>query len=186
MHDPAFVTAAHRRQYAPAMEPLEPFPSSAADPVPQPPERPNYASWGARAGAILIDNLLMLIPLALAIVFFVAAAAADDDAGRDAGPLWVLGGLMLLLWLVVPFVYFAILNGNERGQTLGKRVAGIRTRRRDGSPLGVGRAPGRYALIFLLGRLFWPAMIVDYVWPVWDAERRTLHDKAVDSIVVKA
>lgn len=164
---------------------MEPFPARSDEPPPAVEATPEYASWGARAGAFLLDTLLMTIPLVIGIVFFVAAAAAED-ADNEAGSLWVLGGLMLLLWFVVPFVYFAILNGNERGQTLGKRVAGIRTRRRDGSPLGVGRALGRYALVAVIGGVVGPLIIVDYLWPLWDDANQALHDKAVDSIVVNA
>ena len=165
--------------------PLDPYPSSATEPEPAPRPTHDYASWGARAGALSLDTLLLTVPLVLAIVFFVAASAAEDEQ-RSAGSLWVIGGLMILLYFLVPFVYFAVLNGNERGQTLGKRVARIRTRRRDGTALGIGRALGRYALTFAIGFVVGPLIIVDYLWPLWDAENQTLHDKAVDSVVVKA
>jgi uncharacterized RDD family membrane protein YckC len=146
----------------------------------------DYASWGARAGAWIVDTLILAIPWVIAVVFFVAAAAAEDR-GEDAGSLWVLGGLTSLAALIIPFVYFAILNGNERGQTLGKRIAGIRVRKKDGvSPLGTGRALGRYALTALIGTFLGPLILVDYLWPLWDAEKQTLHDKAVNSIVVRA
>lgn len=148
--------------------------------------RPDYASWGARAGAWILDNLLLAIPWAVAVVFFVAAASAEDR-GEDAGSLWVLGGLTALAALIIPFVYFSILNGNERGQTLGKRVAGVRVRKRDGvSPLGIGRALGRYALTALVATFLGPLILIDYLWPLWDGQKQTLHDKAVDSIVVRA
>jgi uncharacterized RDD family membrane protein YckC len=148
--------------------------------------RPDYASWGARAGAWILDNLLLAIPWAIAVVFFVAAASAEDR-GEDAGSLWVLGGLTALAALIIPFVYFSILNGNERGQTLGKRVAGVRVRQQDGvSPLGTGRALGRYAFTAAVGAFLGPLILVDYLWPLWDGQKQTLHDKVVSSIVVRA
>lgn len=146
----------------------------------------DYASWGARAGALIVDNLLMAIPWILAVVFFIAAGSAEDS-GEDAGSLWLLGGLLSLAAVVIPFIYFAILNGNQRGQTLGKRIAGIRVRRnRDGGPLGIGRALGRYSVTFFVGLFLGPLLLIDYLWPLWDRQKQTLHDKAVDSIVLSA
>jgi uncharacterized RDD family membrane protein YckC len=162
------------------------MPSGVWEPPDEPAPRADYASWGARAGALILDNLLLAIPWIVGVVFFVAAGAAEDS-GDGAGSLWFLGGLMILGAVVLPFLYFAILNGNERGQTLGKRVAGIRVRRSDGvSPLGIGRALGRYALTFLFGVLLGPLILLDYLWPLWDRQKQALHDKAVGSVVVEA
>ena len=149
---------------------------------------PPLASWWARAGAIVIDSLLMSIVLVVAVVCFVVAFVRRDE-GEPAGPLWALSVFFFIAYLVIPFLYFSILNGNERGQTLGKRVAGIRVLRMDGSPLGIGRALGRYAFVFFLGVLgsfLIPAWLVDYLWPLWDKRNQALHDKVVDSVVVRA
>src|SRR3712207_6886049 len=51
-----------------------PFPSSAAEPAPPVADAPDYASWGARAGAIVLDTILMTIPWALVIGFVIAGA----------------------------------------------------------------------------------------------------------------
>jgi uncharacterized RDD family membrane protein YckC len=164
---------------------LPPMPPGAWDTT-EPAETPlEYASWGARAGAWILDNVLLAIPWAAAVVFFVAAASAEDR-GEDAGSLWVLGGLTALAALIIPFVYFSILNGNERGQTLGKRVARIRVRKPDGvSPLGIGRALGRYAFTAVVGAFLGPLILVDYLWPLWDGRKQTLHDKVASSVVVR-
>jgi uncharacterized RDD family membrane protein YckC len=147
---------------------------------------PEYASWGSRAGAWLIDNLILLIPWAIAVTFFVAAGVRDGD-DQDADSLWILGGLASAAAVIIPFIYFAILNGNERGQTIGKRATGIRVRKKDGvTPLGTGRALGRYAIVAVIGAFLGPLILVDYLWPLWDDSSQTLHDKVVDSIVVRA
>jgi uncharacterized RDD family membrane protein YckC len=149
-----------------------------------------YASWGARVGAYLLDGLLMAIPYVLGIIFIIVGAAAEDD-GRDGGTFYVLGVLLIIASVVVPFIYFPILNGNERGQTLGKRVTNIRVRRSNGTPLGVGRGLGRYSITFLFGLLTvlligFVLLLLDDLWPLWDSRNQALHDKVVDSIVVKA
>ena len=151
---------------------------------------PPLASWLARAGAIIIDSLLMSIPLAAAIACFVIADLREDE-GDPAGPFWVIGVLSIVAYVVVPFLYFSILNGNERGQTLGKRVTGIRVRRMDGSALGIGRALGRYAFVYFLGWVWFLVLpiivsLLDIFWPLWDNRNQALHDKIVDSVVVRA
>jgi uncharacterized RDD family membrane protein YckC len=104
----------------------------------------------------------------------------------DTSAAW--GALVLgyVASLVLPFVYFTVLNRNERGQTWGKRAAGIRVvDERTGGPIGYGRAFGRYGVIVLLGILVLP-WILDFLWPVWDNKNQAWHDKAVGSVVVKA
>lgn len=165
-------------------EPLAP-PPPAVQQQPPPAGGQPLASWGSRAVALIIDSLLIAIPLALAITFAVVAALREDD-GEPAGLYWALFGLLLLVYFVLPFLYFPILNGNERGQTIGKRIMGIRVRRMDGSPLGVGRGLGRYALVFAAGLVAGPLVLLDYLWPLWDERHQALHDKAVDSVVVRA
>ena len=146
---------------------------------------PELAGWGARAGAILIDNLLLAIPIAIGVGLAIAAVAAEsDDVGETSG-LWVAVIVLFVVGLFGPFVYFGVLNGNERGQTIGKRVTNIRVCRPDGSPLGGWRAVGRYAFTWAIGFFVGPLILIDYLWPLWDAQNQTLHDKVVDSIVVK-
>ena len=145
---------------------------------------PELAGWGARAGAIVIDNLLLGIPLALGAGLALAAAAADSDV-EDASSLWIAVVLLFVVGIFGPFVYFGVLNGNDRGQTIGKRATKIRVCKRDGSPLGVWRAVGRYAFTWVIGFFVGPLIVIDYLWPLWDSQNQTLHDKVVDSIVVK-
>lgn len=152
----------------------------------EPEHQPELAGWGARAGAAVIDNLLLTIPLALAVGLTIAAAADEDVANDVDASFWVPIVVLFVIGFVGPFVYFAVLNGNERGQTLGKRVTGVRVRRMDGAPLGIGRALARYVFTFALGLFIGPFVIVDYLWPLWDGQNQALHDKVVDSIVVKA
>ena len=82
---------------------------------------------------------------------------------------------------LVALGYYAYFEGRPSGQTIGKRVMGIRVMDLEtGAPLGFGRAAVRYVaravscLPFTLG----------YLWMLWDAERQTWHDKLSDSVVV--
>ena len=89
-----------------------------------------------------------------------------------------LGGL---LSLALGVAYYGWLEGSPSGQTIGKRMLGIRVYDlRQGGPIGTGRAIGRYfarivsAIPCLLG----------YFWMLWDKEKQTWHDKLVGSVVV--
>lgn len=152
---------------------------------PTPAEEPQLAGWGSRAGALVIDNLLLAIPLGIGVGLAIAAAMAESDDVGETSSLWVAVVILFVIGIFGPFPYFAVLNGNERGQTLGKRATNIRVCRADGSPLGVWRALGRYAFVWIIGFFLGPFILIDYLWPLWDARNQTLHDKVVDSIVVR-
>lgn len=147
-------------------------------------EELELAGWGARAGALVVDNLLLAIPIATAVGLAFAAAAAEADDVGETSSLWLAVVILFAVGLAAPFVYFGVLNGNERGQTLGKRMTSIRVCRADGSPVGIWRAVGRYAFTWVVGLFAGPFVLIDYLWPLWDAQNQALHDKVVDSIVV--
>ena len=65
----------------------------------------------------------------------------------------------------------------------GKRALGIRVTG-DGSDrsIGYGRAFGRHAIIAVFAFFVLP-VILDYLWPLWNAKNQALHDKVVGSVV---
>ena len=138
------------------------------------------AGWGARVGAYLLDSLILVLPVVAVAVVAIVAAGGDEDSGAFA-----VVGIAYLLGLVLPFVYFTVLHGGDRGQTYGKRALGIRVVDADGAPIGHGRAFGRYAITFLFALFFLP-LVLDYLWPLWDPKNQSLHDKVVGSFVVQA
>ncbi len=137
------------------------------------------ASWGSRVAAYLLDTLILVVPLLLFVMVVVVADPGDTSAA------WGALGLVYLASFVLPFVYFTVLHGNERGQTYGKRALGIRVVDQDGGAIGYGRAFGRYAITFLFGIFLLP-ILLDYLWPLWDKRNQALHDKVVSSLVVRA
>jgi uncharacterized RDD family membrane protein YckC len=130
------------------------------------------AEWWRRAAAVVIDTAVLWIPLML-------ATHSMERLGR------------LVVGLVVGVVYFSLLNGSAKGQTLGKMVWNIRVRdAATGGPIGPAKAAVRYAvpavlasLIPILGLLVW---LTDGLWPLWDRRRQALHDKVAGSVVVAA
>lgn len=138
-----------------------------------------YASWLSRVGAYLLDTLILLIPLGI-ILGVIFAIDPDDSSGA-----WAVLGIAYLITIVLPFVYFTVLHGNERGATYGKRALGIRVRSdQTGGSIGYGRAFGRYAIIVVFGLFFIP-IVLDYLWPLWDSKNQAQHDKVVGSVVLR-
>lgn len=74
----------------------------------------------------------------------------------------------------------------RRGQTPGKQLLGLRAVRTDGTELGWGKSFTREFLVKggLVGALG-SIVLLDYLWPRWDKEQQTVHDKIVSTLVVE-
>jgi uncharacterized RDD family membrane protein YckC len=83
-------------------------------------------------------------------------------------------------WLVVPAAYFVVLHGTG-GQTIGKRLLGVRVVTAAGEPVGYARALARHlgwlasAALAFIGHLVVPAR----------ADRRALYDHLAGTRVVR-
>src|SRR3954453_21872199 len=80
---------------------------------------------GRRIGALLIDGIL------LGIIFVVVGLATGGGHSGGGKASVHLGGGATLVWLGITFVYFTLCEGIS-GQTLGKRLLGIRVVSADG------------------------------------------------------
>lgn len=152
--------------------------------------RQPLAPWWKQLLAILIDGAI--IGVAYAFVFIAIGVAlahnqSTNPSNGTASPGAVVVGL-LLLWLLMSIpagIYYGAMNGSRRGQTVGKMALNIAVRDANcGSPIGFGRAFGRYMLTVLFTVLLYIPAILDYLWPLWDGRRQSWHDKAVPSVVV--
>ena len=92
--------------------------------------------------------------------------------------------LGIALSLLFPFAYFAWGNG-EVGRTLGKRVLRLHVvDQQTGARIGFGRALLRHLTFFVLFLALVVPGIINILFPLWDKNRQTLHDKVVRSMVV--
>ncbi len=114
--------------------------------------------------------------------------------GEESGFAVIVVGLVFstLVVSVVGLLYAPGLMARTNGRTLGKHVLGIRVVRTNGEPTTFGWSLVREVLLKQLvfagflglgtGGLAW---LADGLWPLWDGERRALHDFPVDSRVVR-
>jgi uncharacterized RDD family membrane protein YckC len=122
------------------------------------------AGWWQRVGASLVDGILLLV------AFFVLAR--------------LIGGIGILLSIILDAVYITMMLARD-GQTLGNKA--VRTRvvdSRTGGPLTTGKALGRWASQAVLGFISLIGLL-DVLWPLWDRQNQTLHDKMASTVVLR-
>lgn len=144
-----------------------------------------HASRGIRLGAAIIDSVIvMLVASPLAYSAFTSTAWVDDPFAIFSGPLALLSiaGLLGLIAVTIVFVH-------RNGQTIGKKLVGIKVVRSDGSKASLGRifwlrnvVNGIPTVIPYVGNLY---SLVDHLF-IFGDKRQCLHDKIADTIVVTA
>ncbi|ATY13570.1 RDD family protein [Amycolatopsis sp. AA4] len=131
-----------------------------------------YADWGQRAGAYLIDFAPLLAGLLLALLVSMVSGVASTI-------VYLLAILGTLAWTV----FNRWINGGNTGQSLGKRIVGIKlVSEAAGEPIGAGTAFVR-DLAHALDSM---AFALGYLWPLWDDKAQTFSDKILGTVVVPA
>jgi len=154
------------------------------------------ASYGQRVGAMLLDVLVSLVPWLVAGPFaWLTAERTPSPLGHTnvmtttAGDWAILAALALqvLVWVANRWVV-----QGRTGQSLGKRVLGIRLADARGlaggpgpvgpvgGPVGGGRTVGRE----LAHVLDWPGPL-GFMWPLWDPLGQTFADEVTGTVVVR-
>ncbi|MCO4768597.1 MAG: RDD family protein [Deltaproteobacteria bacterium] len=141
------------------------------------------ADRGTRLGARMIDQFIYLLAVSPAFVLVLEL----DGGGEMSTAAISAGALAGVLALAVLAVNLNMLN--QRGQTIGKRILGVRIVRMDGSDISLGRIIGLRVLpIQLLGLI--PGVggifgLADSLF-IFRDDRRCLHDLLADSKVIQA
>ncbi|WP_020013549.1 RDD family protein [Promicromonospora sukumoe] len=137
-----------------------------------------YASWGQRVVAALLDNAILagVAWLALGAGFnapmLVPVWSGTTEAARSGGPLVLVPVAALVLLLLLQAL---------TGWTPGKLVTGIRVVREDEHrPAGLGRTLARWVL-----HLLDAILLIGYLRPVWHAKRQTFADSIVRTVVLR-
>jgi uncharacterized RDD family membrane protein YckC len=131
------------------------------------------ANWWPRVGATVLDQLVVV-----GVVFLGAVGAGVAGLAADA-----VANAMIAVLVVFVFAYPIVMLTFHDGQTVGKQVARVRVLRRDGEPVGFGRAFVREVTKILFGYtgILW---LIDVLWPLWQAENKALHDLIAGTRVV--
>ena len=152
--------------------------------------RQALAPWWKRLLAFLIDSMILAVAGFLVLAVIAAASRNSNSSSTSNQTLTpgqaAVGFSVLFLLLMIPcLLYFGIMNGSKRGQTLGKMALSVVVRdARSGGPIGFWRGVGRYAITVAFFVLLVVPYLIDNLSPLWDARRQAWHDKVVHSVVV--
>jgi uncharacterized RDD family membrane protein YckC len=157
-----------------------PYAAPEARIVDQPPEGELIlAERGTRLGAAMLDGLIvgvLYLPGLLLIGF-----------AQDNKTVSYVGASLIVLAILAVIAYNCVLL-HRNGQTIAKKMLGIKVVRSDGSRIGLGRIFAlRFLPISLLGAipLVGPLVSLTDALMIFGEERRCLHDQFADTIVIK-
>jgi len=153
-----------------------------ADPV----AKTVLADRGTRLGANILDGLILAATLVVPFGVFgmIGAAARTPTNEANAGGMLALGAVLTLIGLGV-WCWLTIRYIRQNGQSIAKKMVGIKVVRTDGSPASFGRIFFlRNAVNALLGIIPFYG-VLDSLF-IFGESRQCLHDKIADTIVVIA
>jgi uncharacterized RDD family membrane protein YckC len=153
---------------------------------------PTLASYGRRLGGWLIDWVILAVASSIILLPFgglvhTTNVYAANGISTSHSVSFHVSGWGLALHAVLIVGYGTLLCGSSRGQTVGMMAVGVRAvDQAAGTPIGHGRAFGRALLEYVLALVLFLPWVLDMLWPLWDSQNQTLHDKASRTIVVHA
>jgi uncharacterized RDD family membrane protein YckC len=138
-----------------------------------------YATFWTRFAAYFVDGIITGVA---GMIIGVVLGGAMGAAGLMKNPsgiilIQVVAGLAGFVIRAAYFIYFI----GKDGQTPGKKMCKIKVVRADGSPVGYGKATGRF-FGYLLSSLI---CCIGFLMAHWDEEKRALHDRLSDTRVIK-
>jgi uncharacterized RDD family membrane protein YckC len=137
------------------------------------------AEYGTRVVAYLIDFALVFAGYIAVLIVGAIFGAINENLGTIVSLIGLLAVIAFLIWNVV-------IRQGQTGQTIGKEKQGIRlVEDATGQPVGGGKAFVRVLIASALGFLCGIGTLLDYLWPLWDAERKRLTDKILNFSVVQ-
>ncbi|MDB9741236.1 RDD family protein [Akkermansiaceae bacterium] len=145
-----------------------------------------------RLAAVLIDGLvkqfIIMIPI-IVIVLITAPMitrsieAADSTTPPEPSPVIIILGLIIYLVVTVifPWLYFAIMESSSKQGTLGKMALGIVVTDMNGQRISFGKATGRYFAKIISGMI----LFIGYLMYFGSDKGQCLHDMMANCLVQK-
>jgi len=133
------------------------------------------ADYGQRVIAYLIDLGLLLVVFVVGIII----GAVINEA---------LGAIIAFLGYIGVGIYNLLYLQGTTGQTIGKKQQDISLVKDDsGQPVGVGMTFVRYLLAGAASGITCGIYgLLDFLWPLWDEDKKRLTDKILNFSVVKS
>lgn len=144
------------------------------------------AGLGARLGAAIIDAIIMGSVMMIPLVLLMGGWAAYLSAAAAASIMFKLG--LAAAGIVVYFVVNGMLLARD-GQTVGKKIVGIKIVRTDGSKPDLVRIMVRRVAPIQLCQLvpfIGPLLVLIDTCCIFRDSRQCLHDQIADTVVINA
>ncbi|MET9314455.1 RDD family protein [Kribbella sp. NPDC003505] len=143
------------------------------------------ADWLPRVGASLIDSLISAVPILLGYGVMIGAAInqSANDPYNDDPPVYALVFLLVgMITSIALSLWNRVFRQGRTGQSVGKSVLRIKLiDATTGQTIGAGRS---FLRDFLSG-IFNNACFLNLLWPLWDEQHQTWHDKVINTYVIK-
>jgi uncharacterized RDD family membrane protein YckC len=135
-----------------------------------------------QGGGMLRRTLALIVDTILLGVLFVVMSALSGGSHTGKGFSVQLNGLPALLYYVICFLYFIVLEW-LLGATLGKLVLGLRVVGSDGSKISLGQSLGRNLLRIVDGFPYFIPYLLGFIVAMTGPTRQRVGDRAASTIV---
>jgi uncharacterized RDD family membrane protein YckC len=148
-----------------------------------------YASRWARLGAHILDTIIasLMVYVPFAVILMSTATTAGLRPGMGLWAFLTMSATALLAGLIgmVVWAWITIVFVHRNGQTIAKRLIGIKVVRKDGSRASLARIFWLRNVVNLLFGIVPFYGLID-VLMIFSATRQCIHDRIADTIVIRA
>lgn len=154
----------------------------------------NYAGFGPRLVAVIIDIIIIgvaqsfiIVPLLAAVGFGFASGAENMDFSNPEESAGMIAGIMALIgayWILatcIQILYFTFMESSKNQATVGKMAMGIIVTDLNGGKLDFSKALVRN-LCKIISNL---TMLIGYIMAAFTEKKQALHDMLASTLVVK-
>ena len=155
----------------------------------------NYASFGARLLALIIDMIVIgvlqglvvgpiLTMLGLGIASSVGASGgeiSEEQAVGMIGAAIAAVGSIMLLASIISLLYFAVMESSKAQASVGKLALGIKVTDMEGNRISFGKG-----LLRSIGKIISEMIcFIGYLMALFTDKKQALHDMIANTLVVK-
>jgi len=137
-----------------------------------------YGGFGRRVIAFVIDNIFLQVAALFVTIIGLLVIGIDVEL-LTTGSGTLLNSYYATA-VVMNLFYFTYFHGTT-GQTIGKRMLGMKVIQSTGEPMRVGVAFLRWVGYFLSGLIFY----LGFLWIAFDGRKQGWHDKIAGTCVIK-
>ena len=142
----------------------------------------NYASFGKRLGAYVIDMILLTIIQMILSSLLIGSAigAASDPDSLEALPAGI--GLVMGITLLIFVLYFAYFESSAKQGTFGKQIMKIKVTNSNGERISFVHALGRTLAKFISSMI----LMIGFIMAAFTSKKQGLHDMIASTLVLNS